>query len=147
MNRNIKNHTFENVRPAKIQISLRICAVCSETSLNAFWIAKDAMFIRDDNEDSNHTARMRRLIWNFFGSTSQKVFCSPLRKHVYSNILKYHQKMKIFRQKKSDIFHISAQNTDCGYSLEPPGGSNEYPQSMFLSRYKKKVGFKGVKII
>ena len=28
---------------------------------------------------------------------------------------------------------ISAQNTDCGYSLEPPrrGGSNEYPQSMF----------------
>ena len=33
----------------------------------------------------------------------------------------------------SDIFHISAQNIDCGYSLEPPrrGGSNEYPQSMF----------------
>ena len=32
-----------------------------------------------------------------------------------------------------DIFHISAQNIDCGYSLEPPrwGGSNEYPQSMF----------------
>ena len=31
------------------------------------------------------------------------------------------------------IFHISAQNIDCGYSLEPPrwGDSNEYPQSMF----------------
>ena len=31
------------------------------------------------------------------------------------------------------IFLISAQNTDCRYSLEPPrrGGSNEYPQSMF----------------
>ena len=31
------------------------------------------------------------------------------------------------------IFHISAQNMDCGYSLEPPrrGGSNEYSQSMF----------------
>ena len=31
------------------------------------------------------------------------------------------------------IFHISAQNIDCGYSLEPPrrGGSNEYPLSMF----------------
>ena len=72
--------------------------------------------------------------------------------------------MKIFRyKKKSDIFHISAQNIDWGYSLEPPlqGGSNEYPQSMFLSRNKKKyvypckaqfyyikVGFKGgVKII
>ena len=43
-------------------------------------------------------------------------------------------------KKKSDIFLISAQNIDCGYSLEPPrrGGSNEYPQSMFLSRNKKK---------
>ena len=31
------------------------------------------------------------------------------------------------------FFHISAQNIDCGYSLEPPrrGGSYEYPQSMF----------------
>ena len=31
------------------------------------------------------------------------------------------------------IFLISAQNIDCGYSLEPPrrGGSNEYTQSMF----------------
>ena len=51
----------------------------------------------------------------------------------------YHQKMAIFQIKKSDIFHMSAQNIDCGYSLEPPrrGGSNQYPQSMFLSRNKK----------
>ena len=41
--------------------------------------------------------------------------------------------------KKNDVFHISAQNIDCGYLLEPPrrGGSNKYPQSMFLSRNKK----------
>ena len=39
------------------------------------------------------------------------------------------------------IFPISAQNIDCGYSLEPPrrGGSNEYPQSMVLSRNLKKI--------
>ena len=39
------------------------------------------------------------------------------------------------------IFLISAQNIDCGYSLEPPrrGGSNEYPQSMFLSRNMKYI--------
>ena len=45
-----------------------------------------------------------------------------------------------FSDKNSDIFHISIQNIDSGYSLEPPrwGGSNEYPQSMFLSRNKKK---------
>ena len=41
--------------------------------------------------------------------------------------------------KNSDIFHNFAQNIDCEYSLEPPwrGGSNEYPQSMILSRNKK----------
>ena len=41
----------------------------------------------------------------------------------------YHQKMAIFQRKNSDIFHISAQNIDCWYSLEPPcrSGSNEYP--------------------
>ena len=70
-------------------------------------------------------------------------------------------KTEIFQVKTSDIFRISAQNIDCGYSLEPPrrGGSNEYPQSMFLSRNKKDnvypckpqfyyitVGFEGVKI-
>ena len=72
------------------------------------------------------------------------------------------KKGKFSDKNKSDIFHVSAQNIDCGYSLEPPhrGGSNEYPQSMFLSRNKKnnvypckpqfhciKVGFKGVKTI
>ena len=45
----------------------------------------------------------------------------------------YHQNNDSFQIKNSYIFHISAQNIDCGYSLEPPrrGGSNEYPQSMF----------------
>ena len=51
-----------------------------------------------------------------------------------------------FSDKNSDIFHISAQNIDCGHSLEPPhwGGSNKYPKSQF---YYMKVGYKGVKII
>ena len=41
--------------------------------------------------------------------------------------------------KISDIFHISAQNIDYWYSLEPPrqGGSNEYPQSMFWAEIRK----------
>ena len=44
-----------------------------------------------------------------------------LRKHVYSNILEISPPKKlIFPIKNSDIFHISAQNIDCGYSLEPP---------------------------
>ena len=33
----------------------------------------------------------------------------------------YNQKKGKFSDKKNpDIFHISAQNIDCGYSLEPP---------------------------
>ena len=78
--------------------------------------------------------------------------------NVYSNI----SKISPFSDKNSDIFHISAQNIDCGYSLEPPrrSGSKEYLRSMFLTRNMKnnvypckplsyyiKVGFKGVKII
>ena len=41
--------------------------------------------------------------------------------------------------KNSSGFHVSVLNIDCGYLLEPPrrGGSNEYPQSMVLSRNKK----------
>ena len=64
-----------------------------------------------------------------------------LRKHAYLNILKHlpQKKNENFQIKNSYIFHNSAQNIDCGYSLEPHrrGGSNEYPQSMFLSRNKK----------
>ena len=53
---------------------------------------------------------------------------------------KFHlQKTENFQIKNSDIFRISAQNIDCGYSLEPPrrGGSNEYPQSMFYAVIRK----------
>ena len=63
-----------------------------------------------------------------------------LRKHAYSNILKILQpKKENFQIKNSDIFHISDQNIDCGYSLEPPrrGGSNEHTQSMFCVEIRK----------
>ena len=47
-----------------------------------------------------------------------------LRKHAFSNILKLSApKTENFQIKNSDIFHISAQNIDCGYT-----------QPMFLSR-------------
>ena len=64
----------------------------------------------------------------------------PLRKQAYSNIKKISSpKPENFQITISDNCHISAQNIDCGYSLEPPqrGGSNEYPQSIFLVEIKK----------
>ena len=41
------------------------------------------------------------------------------------------------------IFLISAQNIDCGYSLEPPlrGGSNEYNNLCFEQKYEKYQSF------
>ena len=49
----------------------------------------------------------------------------PLNPHIYT--------VKLGFTGVYIIFLISAQNIDCGYSLELPrrGGSNEYPQSMF----------------
>ena len=110
--------------------------------------------------------KLKYLIIFFFWMATYmlRVLQNTLRKHAYSNILKFlTSKNEKFQIKKTfDIFHISAQNLDCGYSLEPPrrGGSNEYPQSRFLCKIKKnnvypckpqfyyiKVGFKGVKII
>ena len=85
-----------------------------------------------------------------------------MKTRLFKYIENFMSKNWIFSDKKNDSFLISVQNIDCGYSLEPPwwGGSNEYPQSMFLSRNKKnsvypikpklyyiKVGFKGVNII
>ena len=82
--------------------------------------------------------------------------------YMYKYTENFTTKTWTFSNKNSNIFHISAQNIDCGYSLEPPrqGGYNEYPQSMFFCRNKKnnaypgkphfyyrKVGFKGVNII
>ena len=62
------------------------------------------------------------------------------------------KKWKFSDKKNSDIFHISAQNIDCGYSLEPPH------YLCFWTEIRKitytsvnpiftKSGFKGVKII
>ena len=88
----------------------------------------------------------------------KKYIRTSLQKHAYSKILKISPpKTESLQIKKSDFFHISAQNIDYGYSLEPPLTSTH---SMFLSRNKKhkvysckpqcyyiKVGFNRVKIM
>ena len=39
------------------------------------------------------------------------------------------------------FFLFLLQNIDCGYSLDSPlqGGSNVYPQSMFLAKIRKNI--------
>ena len=100
--------------------------------------------------------------WDLNGGFGRSIAKILSRLFQYINNFTTKKKKWKFSDKNSDIFHISAQNIDCGYSLEPPrrGGSNEYPQSMFLNWNKKnnvypcklqfyyiKMGFKGVKII
>ena len=71
--RNVRKRTFWCVCLTKTQIRLRIHAVWSESSLGAFWIAKDAKFFLVDNKDSGQTARMHRLIWAFVRRACRKV--------------------------------------------------------------------------
>ena len=62
-----------------------------------------------------------------------------------TRLFKYIKNLTTEKGTFSDIknlifFHISAQNIDSGYSLEPPrqGGSNEYQQAMFFLAKKKR---------
>ena len=97
--------------------------------------------------------------WSHFHLTHVK--CNITKTLLFKYVENFTPQNWKFSDKKLWYF-ISAQNLDCGYSLEPPhrGGSNEYLQSIFLSRNKKnnvypckpqffyiKVGLKGVKII
>ena len=66
MSRNVWKRPFGHVRPAKIQISLRIRAVWSESSLGAFWIAKDAVSSRGQRRlwsDCAHAQADLNLRW------------------------------------------------------------------------------------
>ena len=62
---------------------------------------------------------------NFYITKTRLYHFDPLKPHFYI--------VKLGFTGVYIIFFISAQNIDCGYSLELPrrGGSNEYPQSMF----------------
>ena len=95
---------------------------------------------------------MMCIVMGMIGTDSERVL-DITKTHLFKYIENFTaKKMAIFQIKKSDIFHISAQIIDCGYSLEP--------QCIFLSRNNKsnvypckpqfyyiKVGFKVVKII
>ena len=52
-------------------------------SLGTLWIAKDPMFLQADNEDSNQTGQMPRMIWDFVGRTCPFVGFVLLRLFYY----------------------------------------------------------------
>ena len=77
-------------------------------------------------------SRMHMLVW--IGMTQSCVMTSIAKTLLVKYIEKfYHQKLKIFQIKKSEIFHISAQNTDYGYPLDPPRWSTYSFTIMYTS--------------
>ena len=58
----------------------------------------------------------RLNVWVILSSTYFHYENTPIQ--IYWKF--YNQKRENFQIKNSDIFQISAQNIDCGYSLEPP---------------------------
>ena len=96
---------------------------------------------RDENFNQTFTTYhyLQSLQWCLHSNPEDSEQTAIITKtRLFKYIVNFTTNKKTF-QIKNSIFHISAQNIDCGYSLEPPrrGGSNEYPQSMFLSRNKK----------
>ena len=104
----------------------------------------------------------KRVTLELLQAIRTRFYASHYETRLFIYIESFTSKIENFQIKIFDIFHILAQNINCGYSLEPSrrGVSNEYPQSIFLSKNKKnnvescklhlyyiKVGFKGIKII
>ena len=87
--------------------TLNLCIICSLPSRKTLW--------RKNSAHDYGTSITKTCLYNF----------DLLKPHFYI--------VKLGFTGVYIIFLISAQNIDCGYSLELPhwGGSNEYPQSMF----------------
>ena len=116
---NVRKLTFGHRRPAKFQISLRIRAVWSESSLGAFWIANDAWFL---HRRGNRSLSSRKHAYNML---------TPLNPHFYV--------VKLWFQGYALFFLFLLKNIDCGYSLEPPrrGGLTSAHNLCFEQKYEK----------
>ena len=73
LSRDERKRTFWHVRPTKTQIRLRMRTVWSESSLSEWRNFASLAIQNAPSEDSDHIARMRRMIWVFSGGTCPKV--------------------------------------------------------------------------
>ena len=139
---------MDNCLRELLALYTRIDCKQSTQKLNLAATSENHLLAGAPNKDSTQYAHPRSLIRKF-------VVCTITKTCLFNILENLPPKRWKFSDKNSDIFHISAQNIDCGYSLEPPrwggsneypqyplepphrGGSNEYPQYMFLSRNKK----------
>ena len=151
---------FGHMRTAKAQTRLRGCTVCSGPSLSSniiigyYWMlethSKDEtlcmcrmMYVRSLRKHAYSNmleiSPPRTESFQKKKKKKKKTLCMCRMMYVITKtrLFKYVENFttknwNISDKINSDILHISAQNTDYGYSLEPPrrGGSNEYPQNL-----------------
>ena len=107
------------------QISICFCAVRSEPLMPPFRIN---LYRLTENAVRLHGSAALSVFYYSSIITKTRLF-----KYIESFTSKKLIKIQI---KNSDVFHTSAQNIDCGYSLEPPRWG-EYPQSMFWEEIRK----------
>ena len=82
----------------------------------------------------HHDSTVSRMAaYGFSGTRFSKIFITKTCLYTFDPLKPHFYIVKPGFTGIYIIFLISAQNIDCGYSLEPPrrGGSNEYTQSMF----------------
>ena len=142
--RNVRN-VLSNMRAQKkTQIRLQFCAVWSVYVVRMkklhIWLSKKAPS-KDSDQTAHSQADLKLLGVHVRSYVSFRFgFRSITKTRLFKYIENSTSKNWKFSDKKTQIFfHISAQNIDWRNSLEPPrrGCSNEYPQSMFLSRNEK----------
>ena len=104
-------------------------------SVNSIFCILQYKRLMGQKSDASYCWLSLYLFWHQNRLANSRITKARLFKYIENFISKYWK----ISDKNSDIFHISTRNIDCGYPSEPPwqGGSNEYPQSMFLSSNKK----------
>ena len=117
---------FEAVSIYSIACAPSIHAVGSKSSQGTLCVAKDRKCHQSDMEVSDRAD----LSLHWAHMTSDRKCCGPaihyentpiqIYIYIYIYIENFTTKNWKFSDKNSDIFHISAQNMDYGYSLEPP---------------------------
>ena len=135
------------MRPATIQISVHILTVWSESSLGAFWITKDAKSLDAENNCaalSRVWAHLSKVQFSHVAAQIMKFRIVITKTYLYNfdPLKPYFYIVKLgFTGVYIIFFLILLKNIEYRNSLEPPhrGGSNEYPQLLFLSRNMKNI--------
>ena len=76
--------TLKKKKKAKIQTSLHICLVWSQSLLGALWVAKHPKLFHADSTDFDQTAWMGRLIWVCLTPISYCCFASSKLKNIWA---------------------------------------------------------------